>query len=73
MWPIKPKEKKPPLFRVIFWMKSGARIFVICEKASVTYEFEKLTSWTIEGNQNGKILYLPCTEIEAITSEPIND
>ena len=71
MWPLDKTEKKQ-LYRVIFWMKSGSKIYVICEKASVTYEFEKLTSWTIEGNQNGKILYLPCTQIEAITTEPIS-
>jgi hypothetical protein len=68
MWPFKPKKQ---LFKVIFWMKSGSKVYVTCEKAKVTYEGELLTSWVIEGNQNGTLLFLPCDQIEAVTSEPI--
>jgi len=62
-------KKKEKIKRVIFWMKSGARIHVKCQSCIVNYTGGTLTSYKIEGVQDGQVLFLCISDISAITSE----
>jgi len=71
MWKWPAKKEQEQLYKAIFWMKNGAKIYVNCTDIEVTHDGEMLTSYKVTGDQTGKILYLCITDISAITCEKV--